>query len=187
MVGEAADGRVALAQVRRLRPRVLLLDVTLPGLNGLLVARRVCRAFPRLRVVMLSMHNDPRIIAEAWRAGAAAYVLKDGGAHELVGAIRAVVAGERYVSPSVAAAVQAQSGDAAVPLPPCGWERLTAREREVLQLLAEGQSTRQVAATLRVSVKTAAAHRHHLMHKLGLHRVAEITRLVVRDGIGPLG
>jgi DNA-binding NarL/FixJ family response regulator len=194
VVGEAADGRQALELAAEHDPDVVVMDVAMPQLNGIEATRRLMSDSPGTKVVALSMHSDRRYVAEALKAGAAGYLLKDGAFDELVSAIRAVVANKVYLSPRVAGVVvddyvrRLPDGDgAAEPRgAPGAFQKLTPREREVLQLMAEGFSTKEIAARLHVSVKTVETHRRQLMEKLQLYSVAEVTKYAIREGLTSL-
>jgi DNA-binding NarL/FixJ family response regulator len=179
IVGEAADGHAALGVAERVRPDVAVLDLSMPLLNGLDVARRLAAGERGPRTILITMHADDRYVLEALRAGVRGYVLKKQAAADLVRAIREVAAGRVYLSPGVGAAV-ADAIRVGGRLPE---ERLTPREREVLQLVAEGKTTKEIAAILGVSVKTADAHRTRLMQKLDIHDVASLTRCAIRLGL----
>ena len=189
VVGEATDGVQAVQVVERLRPRVLVVDVMMPGLNGLEVTRQVRQRVPPVRVIVLSMHATEPYVMEALRLGAAGYVLKDASTEELVHAVRQVAAGGRYLSAplserAIAAYVEkAQASHAAARDP---YESLTTREREVLQLAAEGGSNAEIAARLSLSTRTVEMHRGNLMHKLGLKTQTDVVRYALRRGIIPL-
>lgn len=180
VVGEAADGREAVAVTAAARPDVVVLDLSMPLLNGLDAARQVAR-FRGPRTILITMHTEDRYVLEALRAGVRGYVLKKQAAADLVRAIREVAAGRVYLSPGVGAAV-AEAIRTGGSLPE---ERLTPREREVLQLIAEGKTTKEIAAILNVSVKTADAHRTRLMQRLDIHDVAGLTRYAIRRGLIP--
>lgn len=185
VVGVAHDGRSGVRLAEELRPDVVILDVAMPDLNGLEAARQLLERQPRLHIVALSMHSDRRYVAGMLEAGAQGYLLKDCAAEELATAIRTVVAGRVYLSPSVSGQVVEalrQRGPAA----PGPTAKLTAREREVLQLLAEGHATRRIAQRLHLSIKTVETHRRQLMEKLDLHSVADLTRYAIREGITSL-
>jgi len=183
VVGEAADGREALKLIRALAPDVALLDITMPELNGLDTTARALREHPQLKVIILSMHAAEAYVLEALRAGAAGYLLKDADADELERAIRAVACGERYLTPSVSHHVIDRflraEGGAQGP----GAEALSPRQREVLQLIAEGRSTREIAGRLHLSVKTVETHRAQLMQRLEIFDVAGLTRYALRIGL----
>jgi DNA-binding NarL/FixJ family response regulator len=185
VVGQAADGPGALRVVERLRPDVLVLDLMLPGLGGLDVARAVAERVPRTRTVILSMHANEAYVAEAFRAGAAGYVLKEESAGELARAIREAAAGRRHLSGLISVeAVRAYearaAGGTADP-----YEALTLREREVLRLTAEGHSGAEVARRLFISPRTVETHRANLMRKLGVRNQKELVRFAVQRGLAP--
>jgi DNA-binding NarL/FixJ family response regulator len=182
VVAETGDGREALELIERHRPDVVLLDITLPGLNGLEIAERTSRSCPSTRIVILSVHASEAYVAQALRAGVAAYLLKDAAATELSLALRAVVRGETYLSPSISK--QVVEGFLRNPdLAPGLLSGLTARQREILQLVAEGRSTKEIAALLDISVKTVETHRTQLMERLGIHDVPGLVRLAIREGL----
>lgn len=183
ILDEAGDGLAALQQVEQWQPKVLILDLMLPGLNGLEVARQVARHWPQIRVVILSMHANEAYVLEALRHGAAAYVLKESSMSDLVHAVREAVAGRRYLSPPLSEErmeVYLQKAQTA-PLDP--YETLTSREREVFQLVAEGYTSAEVAAHLVISPRTVEMHRANLMRKLNLRTQAELIRAALRRGI----
>jgi DNA-binding NarL/FixJ family response regulator len=185
VIGEAGDGLEAVQLVERLRPKVLVLDLMMPGLNGLEVTRQAIKRSPRTRVVILSMYSNEAYVVEALRNGAAGYVLKDSSITDLVQAVQEVAAGRRYLSPPLSdRAIEAyQERAKADPLDK--YETLTPREREVLQLAAEGHTSPKIAARLGISTRTAETHRANLMHKLGLHNQADLIRYALRRGILP--
>ncbi len=183
VVGEADDGREALELVKRLTPDVLVLDLMMPGLNGLEVARQLPRQSPGVRVVVLSMYDDEGFVLEALANGVSAYVLKDSNSSDLVHAVREVAAGRRYLSPPLSdRAIEAYQQRAKVGTMD-KHETLTTREREVLQLSAEGHTNSEIAARLGISTRTAETHRSRLMHKLGLHTQSDLIRYAIRRGI----
>ena len=182
VIAEASDGRDALRLVRAHRPDVVLMDIAMPGLNGLEAAARIAKRFPNVRVIILSMHVNEEYVLQALRAGAAGYMVKGADAAELEIAIRAVARGETYLSPMVSKHVvtdyiQRISGETS-PL-----ELLTPRQREVLQLIAEGYSTKKIARTLKISVKTVETHRMQLMERLDIHDIAGLVRYAIRVGL----
>ncbi len=186
VAGEAADGGEALRLVGRLRPDVLVADLMMPGLGGLEAARGAARLSPGTRTVILSMHADVAYVAEALRAGAAAYVLKESGADELVRAVREAAAGNRFISPAISEAaleayVRKARGPSRDPL-----DVLTAREREVFYLTAEGHSGGAIARRLFISPRTVESHRANLMGKLGLRDHKDLIRYAARRGPSPL-
>jgi len=182
VIAEAGDGREALRLVRTHRPDVVLMDIAMPGLNGLEAAARIAKKCPNVRVIILSMHVNEEYVLQALRAGAAGYMVKGADAAELEIAIRAVARGETYLSPMVSKHVvtdyiQRISGETS-PL-----ELLTPRQREVLQLIAEGYSTKKIARTLKISVKTVETHRMQLMERLDIHDIAGLVRYAIRIGL----
>jgi DNA-binding NarL/FixJ family response regulator len=179
IVGEAANGREAVELAGRLKPDVVVMDVAMPELNGIEATRRLASADPHVRVLALSMHKDSVYVRETLRAGARGYLLKDSGANDLVAAVRAVASGEGYLSPAVSDAVlDDYRRHVTNPI-----DLLTSREREVLQMLAEGQTNKEIAATLNLSVYTVDAHRGRIMEKLNLHSINELVRFAVRNGM----
>jgi DNA-binding NarL/FixJ family response regulator len=186
VVGEVADGLQVPEVVERLRPKVLVLDLMMPGLNGLEITRQVHHRCRETRVVILSMHADEAYVVEALRNGAAGYILKDASTTEVAQAVREVAAGRRYLSqPLSERAIEAYTEKAqAAPLDL--YETLTTREREVLQLAAEGYSSTEMAARLGISPRTADTHRANLMRKLGLQSQTDLVRYALRRGILPL-
>jgi DNA-binding NarL/FixJ family response regulator len=181
VVAEAANGRDALDQVDELRPHVVLMDIAMPELNGLDATAQIQGRYPEVHVVLLSMHADEEYVARALAVGAEGYVLKNADAAELEQAIRTVARGGSYLSPEVARQVasgRVQAGKAGA--------ELTRRQREILQLIAEGSGTRQMAAKLGVSVKTVETHRAKLMERLDIYDVAGLVRYAIRQGlVGP--
>lgn len=186
VIAEAADGRKAIELVREVLPDIVIMDVTMPSLNGIEATRQICSTFPEVKVIALSIHSNRRFIGDMLQAGAAGYILKDSLFEELIRAIKAVTAGDRYLSPKITGVVvddyiKHLSTSADSPL-----ATLTSREREVLQLVAEGRSTKQVALELHVSTKTIEANRRQIMEKLELHSVAELTKYAIREGLTSL-
>jgi DNA-binding NarL/FixJ family response regulator len=182
VVAEAGDGREALRLVEAHRPDVVLLDVMMPGLNGLDAAARIARTFPRTRVVMLSMNADEDSVLRALRAGAVGYLVKAADPAELELAVRAVVRGEKFLSSAVSDHVVAACLGR-VDREQTALERLAPRLREVLQLVAEGHTTKEIAKKLEISPKTAEAYRGELMKALDIHDVASLTRYAIRTGL----
>lgn len=179
VVGEAANGREAVAEAERLQPDVVVMDVTMPELNGIEATRRIGELAPRTRVLALSMHKDSVYVREILRAGARGYLLKDSPEGDLVNAVRAVARGEGFLSSGVSDAVLSDyRRHVTDPI-----DLLTSREREVLQLIAEGKTNKDIAASLNLSVYTVEAHRGRIMEKLNLHSSGELVRFAVRKGL----
>jgi DNA-binding NarL/FixJ family response regulator len=179
IAGEAGNGREALALAASLKPDIVVMDVAMPELNGIEATRRMSEAAPYARVVALSMHKDSVYVREILRAGARGYLLKDSDAGDLVSAIRSVANGEGYISPAVSNAVlDDYRRHVTNPI-----DMLTSREREVLQMLAEGKTNKEIAAILNLSVYTVDAHRGRIMEKLNLHSINELVRFAVRNGL----
>lgn len=183
IVAECGDGRSTVEETLRLNPHVVLLDLAMPELNGVEAARQIVRGAPTVRVIVLSMHTDRHYVAQMLKAGAHGYLPKDCAGEELVSAIDAVMAGNRYLSSSLPAdytdLVHTLSGDG----PASAYDLLTAREREVLQCLAEGRSSKQIADLLGLKIKTVEAHRAHIVEKLGLRSTADLTKYAIREGL----
>lgn len=182
VVGDAADGRAAIDLARTLLPDVIVMDITLPGLNGIEATRQVRSNAPNAKVIALSMHSDKRYVLEMLKAGAAAYLLKNSASDELVRAIHAVLADQRFLSPGIANVVV----DHLVQNPTStgtAFTDLTPREREVLQMIAEGKTSKEIARELSSSAKTVETQRRDIMQKLDLHSVAELTRYAIREGL----
>ena len=190
VVGEAADGLDAVAEVERLRPDVLVLDLMMPGINGLEVARRVRHRESRTQVVMLSMYGDEGYILEALRNGAMAYVLKDADPRDLLTAVRDAASGRRYLSLPLSESAVAEYMERFQTSAPEGYETLTTREREVLHLVTEGHTNARIGERLGISPRTADTHRTNLMRKLHLHSQTDLVRYALQRGIivleGPL-
>ncbi|MBU0513743.1 MAG: response regulator transcription factor [Proteobacteria bacterium] len=183
VVAEADNGRDGVRVCRELGPDVVIMDITMPDLNGIEAARKIGADCPDTRVIALSMHSDKRYVTRMLEAGAAGYLLKESAIDEVVRAVRAVAAGQSYLSPPVADIVIAdfrvkprRRGEAEGSV-------LTDREREVLQLLAEGRTSKEIAGALDVSPKTVEAHRRQIMDKLDIHSVAGLTKYAIRDGL----
>jgi len=186
VIGEADDGHSALALVRQLQPDIAIMDITMPNLNGVDATRRIVDEFPKVRVIALSIHSNRRFVSDMLRAGASGYILKECLFDELVQAIHAVAAGRIYLSPRITGVVV---GDYVERLSVTSGSELTGltdRDREVLQLLAEGKSTKDIALRLHVSAKTIEANRRQIMGKLNIHSVAELTKYAIREGLTSL-
>ncbi len=181
VIAEAANGREALQLIATQQPDVVLMDIAMSGLNGLEATARVAQEFPHVHVVMLSMHANEEYVLQALRSGAMGYLLKDASVTELELAINAVMRGETYLSPAVSKHVveyvQRVGGESS------SLQRLTARQREILQLIAEGCTTQEIARMLHISVKTVETHRAQLMERLDIHDVAGLVRYAIRMGV----
>lgn len=179
MVGEASDGHEAMKLCETHHPEVAILDLSMPLLNGVDAAREIIKANPRTKVVLLTMHTEDHLILESLRAGVTGYVLKTKATSELVQAIRAVCRGEMFLTQSISRTiVQAFLHNAEAPGKP-----ISDRERQVLQLVAEGKTTKEIASLLNISVKTAESHRSNLMEKLNIHDTAGLVRYAIRNGL----
>lgn len=179
IVGEASNGRDVITLAEELKPDLIVMDVAMPELNGMEATRRLAGSLPRTRVLALSMHKDSVYVREMLKAGARGYLLKDAGEHDLLEAVRAVARGGEYISPSVQDALNSTyKMHGTTPL-----DLLTSREREVLQLIAEGKTNKEVATGLNISVFTVDAHRGRIMEKLNVHNVNELVRFAVRNGL----
>ncbi len=179
VVGEAANGREAVAEALRLRPDVVVMDLAMPELNGVDATRRLTKELPGTKILGLSMNADRRYVTAMLTAGAAGYVLKNAAADQLLEALTVVMRGGTYLSPAIDDL--ATSPGAALHRP--AEKALTAREREVLQLVAEGKSSKEVGAALKIALPTVETHRRQIMEKLGLHGVAELTKYAIREGL----
>jgi DNA-binding NarL/FixJ family response regulator len=184
VVGEADDGRAALESVATHRPDVVVMDVTMQGLNGIEATQSLRQAHPEVRVVALSAHADKRYVRNMVKAGASAYVLKESASDDLLRAVRAAAQGEHYLSPRVTGALlESWTSNASESV----HEVLGPREREVLRLLSEGKTSKEIGQALGLSVKTVETHRRNVGQKLGLHSVAQLTKYAVREGLTDLG
>ncbi len=185
LVGEAKNGREAVELARTLRPDVILMDIAMPVLNGLEATRQILTANPAARVIVLSAHSEDEYIERTHEAGVAGFLEKQTSAEVLTKAIREVAAGRSYYSPTIAKRMSSAPGKPRNRdgLPKANGTRLTAREAEVLQLVAEGSANKQVAAELGISIKTVEKHRQHLMDKLNIHETAGLTRYAIAHGI----
>ena len=186
VVAEAEEGRTAVRLVRELVPNVVIMDVSMPDLNGMQATRKIIAEFPNIKIIALSMHSDSLFVIEMLKSGASGYLLKDCAFEDLERAIRTVVADKTYLSPTISSVVvddylhrlsRADFADSEV---------LTDREREVLQLMAEGKSTKRIALELHISAKTVETHRRQIMNKLDIHTVAELTKYAIRKGLTSL-
>ncbi|MBC8166474.1 MAG: response regulator transcription factor [Bryobacteraceae bacterium] len=179
VVGEVANGLEAVQRSVELQPDIVVMDVTMPNLNGIEATRRLAQDAPRVRVLALSMHKDSVYVREILRAGAKGYLLKDSGEDDLINAVRAVAKGEGFISPAVSEAVLSDYRKHVTdPI-----DLLTSREREILQRIAEGQTNKDIASSLTLSVYTVEAHRGRVMEKLNLHSTGELVRFALRNGL----
>ena len=185
VVGEAEDGREAIVKAEELHPDVVVMDIAMPGLNGLEATRQIKKRFPDMKILILTMHTNEEYVLQTLNAGASGYLVKKAAPAELISAINAVHKGDSFLSPSISRTVideyirrskEISEGEE-------GFEQLTVREREVLQLIAEGRKTREIAELLYISIKTVETHRAHIMNKLDIHSTAELTRYAMRKGI----
>jgi DNA-binding NarL/FixJ family response regulator len=183
VVGEAGDGRTAVKLAKKIKPDIVILDISMPFLNGIEAARQISNEVPDARIIIMSMHCADHFVLAALHAGAAAYLLKDTVFEELLVALRSVSKRQVYLSPAIAGTVVRASLQPSSAQKELLGPRTSSREREVLQLLVDGRSPKQIAATLCVSVKTIESHRKRFMDKLNLHSVAELTKYAIREGL----
>src|SRR5262245_57650661 len=178
IVGEARDGRRAVDLVRKLKPDLLLMDVSMPDMNGFDATRRVHEIEPSVKILILTMHDEEELVARCLEAGAAGYIMKDASASQLLYAIETVQKGERYLSPAVLKKVV--DGYVGNKRPMTSYDRLSPREREILKLLAEGLSVKEIAARLNLSVKTVDVHKYNLMKKIDVHDRTELIKYAIQ-------
>lgn len=187
LAGIAADGRALLKAVQEAPPDVAIVDISLPLLNGLDASRQILKLNPSVKIIILTMHSEPTFVTEAFRIGVSGYVLKQSVGSELVLAIKEVLKGNTYVSPTVAQSLVEQAVHPSKPgvsQEPAGFAHdLSSRQREVLQLVAEGKSMKEVAAVLNVSIKTVEFHKTRIMRQLGLRTTAELTKYAISNGL----
>jgi two-component system, NarL family, response regulator NreC len=184
VIAEACDGRTTVQLVRELMPNIVIIDIGMPDLNGIEATRQIVGDMPSVKVIALSMHADRRFVLRMLEAGASGYLLKDSAFDELHLAINTVTQGKIYLSPAIAGIVVEDFVRHVPQTNPVQMTvELTPREREVLQLLAEGKTTKQIASNLNVSVKTVETHRRQVMEKLDIHSVAELTKYAIREGL----
>ena len=183
VVGEAQDGITTVRLAKKFLPNIVIMDIGMPDMNGIDATRQIISETQGVKVIALSMHSDRRFVLQMLKAGASGYLLKDSAFEELASAIKTVMAGQPYLSPKITDVVIKEY---IVSLPKneeSVFTKITTREREVLQLLAEGKATKQIAAFLNVSVKTIETHRQQIMEKLDIHSVAELTKYAIREGL----
>ncbi len=184
VVGEASDGRQAIRTASSLQPHLLLLDLSMPGMNGLEALKEIKKQCPKTKVVVLTVHSAEEYVLATLKAGAEGYVLKDASSTELLLALKNVISGRPYLSPGIADKVIGGYLDGRKTLKPTSaWETLTDRERQVLKLIAEGRTNKEIADFLYISAKTVEKHRANLMRKLGLHNAAAITAFAIEKGL----
>lgn len=186
VIAEAEDGLAAVRKARKFKPNIVIMDVGMPDLNGIEASRQIIAEIPHVKIIALSMHAERRFVAEMLKAGASAYLLKDCAFEELIQAINASLANKFYLSPSIAEKV---IKDYITHIPRESFSPfsiLTQREREVLQLIAEGKSMKEIASLLFLSTKTIETHRQNIMGKLNIHSVAELTKYAIREGLTSL-
>ena len=186
VVGEAGDARSAMRSIIKLQPQAVTIDLSMPGWNGIEFIRQTHRDFPLLKVLVVSMHSETHFIMESLASGAAGYLLKDSSARELADALRAILCGHKYIGPEIVDLVIGRAVAQWLSENDPRTAKISSREREVLQLVAEGKSTREIAASLYVSIKTVETHRRQLMGRLHLVNIAQLTKFAVREGITSL-
>ena len=185
VVGDAENGREAIKKVEQVQPDIVLMDITMPGLNGLETTRQLKKRHPKTKILILTMHDNEEYIFETLRAGASGYLVKRTAPDELISAIHAVNRGESFLSPSISKRViegyiRVGQSEQEEDEP---FEKLTDREREVLQLIAEGRVNREIAELLHISIKTVETHRSHIIEKLNIRNIAELTQYAIRKGL----
>lgn len=183
VVGTAANGRAAVERARDLRPDLVLMDLSMPGLNGMEATRQILAARPEIKVICLSMHAERRFVSAALDAGASGYVLKERAMQEVIKGIRAVMAGGIYLDTTIAGEVLEGYRASLAGHSPQAGAALSGREVEVLQLMAEGHGTREIGELLHISMKTVSSHREHIMDKLGIRSIAGLTKYAIRQGL----
>ncbi len=186
VIAEAGDGRSTVQMVQELLPNVVIMDIAMPDMNGIEATRQITATAPNVKIVALSMHSDKRFVAEMLKAGASGYLLKDCAFEELDNAIRAVIANRIYLSPKLADIIIKDYTRLFPKTEFSVFSILTLREREVLQLLAEGKTTKEISSSLNISAKTVETYRKQLMDKLDIHSIAELTKYAVREGLTSL-
>jgi DNA-binding NarL/FixJ family response regulator len=186
VVGQAVNGREAVQLTERFEPDVVVMDVSMPDLNGIDATRHIIARKPRTKVIALSMHSDRQFVAEMFRAGASGYLLKDSAFEELASAIRTVARNQTYIAPKISGFSLDDNTPSNSGSEPLLFPRLSDREREVLQMISEGKGTKEIAAELHLSAKTVETHRQHLMDKLDMYSVAELTKFAIREGLTTL-
>ena len=183
VIGEAADGIIAMRLVQELSPDVVIMDISMPNLNGIDATRKIIADHPKIKIIALSMHHDKQFVSEIFKAGASGYLLKDCAFDELEHAVRIVMDGKTYINPEIASLIIESLVNQPQATSQKAFSLLTDREREVLQLIAEGESTKEIAVMLSVSAKTIESHRRQVMGKLNIRNVAELTKYAIREGL----
>jgi two-component system response regulator NreC len=186
VVGEAASGREGVALAQSLRPEIVVMDISMPDLNGVDATRRLLAEMPRIKIIALSMNSDRRYVMAMFKAGAVGYLLKNSASEELIHAVHAVEGDLTYVSPSIASILVGTYIEGVTGLPEKAVKALSPREREVLQLLAEGQTSKDIANHLQIAVPTVETHRRQIMDKLNLRTIAGLTKYAIREGLTTL-
>lgn len=183
VIAQAKDGRSTVELVKQLYPDVVIMDIGMPDLNGIEATRQITKAFPQTKVIALSMHSGRNFIIEMFKAGASGYLLKDCEFDELVNAVRLVIAGKTYISPSISDTVVENYVRNSPDKKDTAFSILTKREREVLQLLTEGKTTKQIGKHLHISAKTVEVHRLNIMGKLKIDNIAQLTKYAIQEGL----
>jgi DNA-binding NarL/FixJ family response regulator len=187
VVGEGINGLEAISLARDKKPDIMILDIGMPELNGIAATRRIIEDFKKIKILALSMHSDHHFVTEMLEAGASGYMLKDSAFTELTNAIRTIMAGGLFISPRLAGNVLDAFAHASKPNRKARQRiELSEREKEILQMISEGKSSKEVAGNLNISIKTVETHRQHIMQKIGIHNVAALTKFAIREGITSL-
>jgi len=186
VVAEAGDGRSTVKLARKHAPDVVIMDISMPDMNGVEATRQIIAEIPGVKVIALSVHADKRYVASMLGAGAAGYLRKDCVSEELTRAIKSVVQGQVYISPKIVSVISKHFAEVSQEMSSAISSPLSVKEREVLQLLAEGRSTKEISEHLSISMKTVEKHRQHITEKLGIHSVAELTKYAIREGMTSL-
>ncbi len=183
IVGQASDGRQTVALAAELKPDIIIMDIGMPHLNGFEAAREVLRINQNIKIIALSMHSSKRFVLEMLKAGASGYLLKDCEFDELIKAVRTVAAGKRYLSPAISGVVVDNFAKSDIQDESSAFSALTQRERQILQLIAEGCTTKRIAMNLFISPKTVETHRLNVMNKLGIDNIAQLTKYAIQEGL----
>jgi DNA-binding NarL/FixJ family response regulator len=186
VVGEAEDGRETVRIAKKLQPDVVVMDIAMPDMNGIEATRQLVADCPGIKVIALSMHSDRHFVSEMLKAGAKAYLLKQCAVDELITAIKTVLKNQTYLSPCISGVVVDNFVRNTSKTESTAFSHLSDREREVLQLVAEGKTSKEIASQLNLSIKTVEAHRLNIMEKLNIHTVAELTKYAIREGLSSL-